>query len=522
MAVVDELIIALGVRTDGASFRRASSAIEGVMQGAVNLGAAVGAAVTALFGVAKATADYVDEATDAAAAIGMEAGALVELRWAMARATGSAEGLEGALRILSRTTQDALDGGEASAKAFARLGISVDQLRNKSPDEVLSLVAEGMRGIESPTERTALAMDVLGRSGAALVPMLVEGADGIEAMRQRARDLGVTISEDASQAAGEFNDTLDDLTALGTGLVRKIGMGVIPVFTRWGKKILDLWSANRDFINQRLDLVIDLIVMGLRSLEGPLGVVVGLMSALAAVRAAGSILALAQAIPGLGTAMAGASASMLAFAKPLAAILVLALALDDLFVAAQGGDSFTTRFAKWMGMDDESVQRLRDNIDSVFESIRDVEIGFRRLFGQTGEIATMAPSPRGGPQMVGNMPESPNWIGRLLASRGIVAGALADPSSAGFDPRGFSSVFELTPGMRRIGANLAETPNLLGRLAASRGIVGGALLSQERAERAEYNINVTVPSATNEDITRSVREAIHQAHRESAAQYGAP
>jgi hypothetical protein len=495
MAVVDELIIALGVQTDGASFRRATSAIEGVMQSAVNLGAAIGGTVTALFGLAKASADYVDEATDAAAAIGLEAGALLELRWAMTRATGSAEGLEGALRILARTTQDALDGGEASAKAFARLGISVDELRGKSPDEVLSLVADGMKQIGTPTERAALAMDVLGRSGASLVPLLVEGADGIEAMRQRARDLGVTVSEDAAQAAGEFNDTLDDLTALGVGLVRRIGLGLIPTFTRWGKAILEVWSANKDLLNQKLDVFIEVLDRGLRALEGPLGVVVGLFSAIAAVRAAGTVAALASQIPVLGAAASGAAGSLAAFAKPLAAILLIALALEDLFVAAQGGDSVITRFAKWLGVDDKGIQNLRDNLDSAFESVRDAEIGFRRLGGQTGEIATFAPSPRGGETMTGNMPDSPNWFGRFLASRGIFAGALADPSASGFDVRRLLSM-EAFPGIRS-------------QIEAARG-------------PQQFNITVNVPNAANDEITRAVREGIMQSQREAASQYGSP
>ena len=485
MAVVDELIIALGVRTDGASFRRASSAIEGVMQGAVNLGAAVGAAVTALFGVAKATADYVDEATDAAAAIGMEAGALVELRWAMARATGSAEGLEGALRILSRTTQDALDGGEASAKAFARLGISVDQLRGKSPDEVLSLVAEGMRGIESPTERTALAMDVLGRSGAALVPMLVEGADGIEAMRQRARDLGVTISEEASAEAGEFNDTLDDLTALGTGLVRKIGEGVIPVFTRWGKKILDLWAANKEIINQRLEVAIEMITAALSALEGPLGVVVGLMSALAAVRAAGSILAAAQAIPILGTAIAGTTAALGPFLLAIGAVVAAVAVIEDFYGFAIGKPSLIELVLGKLGVSDERITQLQLMALYTVDLVAALE-RLARL--ELGKAVALLFDPEAGAKIAASeafIPDtgltSVNWARGIEAERLDAARRMADPTSM-------------------------------------ESQVAGAIVRQ-----AASSYNITIASAfTAYDIASAVREAIHQTHRESADQYGAP
>jgi len=450
----------------------------------VNLGAAIGGTVTALFGLAKASADYVDEATDAAAAIGLEAGALMELRWAMTRATGSAEGLEGALRILARTTQDALDGGEASAKAFARLGISVDELRGKSPDEVLSLVADGMKQIGSPTERAALAMDVLGRSGASLVPLLVEGADGIEAMRQRARDLGVTVSEDAAKAAGEFNDVLDDLTALGGGLVRRIGLGLIPTFTRWGKAMLAAWESAREIVLLRIDQAIGLIDAGLRALEGPLGIVVGLFAALAAYRAAGSILAVAQAVPVLGAALTGAAATMAPFVLGLGAIVLALLAIEDFYKFAQGKPSLLDLLFEGAGLDDKRIAQLqlmaRYTIDFV---------------GALERLARLE-------------------FGRVIALFDRVAGARVAASEA------------IVPDMGTTGVNWTQGIDAE-RLDASRRLAdAGSVDSRGSAAIARSvlaNYSITVNAASNAfDIATAVREAVQQTHREAASQYGAP
>ena len=52
-------------------------------------------------------------------------------------------------------------------------------------------VADGLKGLESDSEKAALAQQLLGRSGADLLPLFKEGSDGIANLQQQARDLGL-------------------------------------------------------------------------------------------------------------------------------------------------------------------------------------------------------------------------------------------------------------------------------------------------------------------------------------------
>ena len=439
MAVIDELLVALGVDVDEASFARGNAALGGLVQGGVDVAAAIGAAVTGLFALAKATADYTDDAHDAAAAIGLDAEALLQLRWATERATGSADGLEGALLRLAKSAQDAIDGGEATATAFRRLGIGVETLRGKKPDAILRLIADGMAQIPDDTERAALAMDLLGRTGARLVPLLNEGGKGIDALRDRAKALGVVVSEVDEAAAGEFNDTLDDLTTVAGGLARRVGTGLIPTFTRWGKTLLELYDRNRDVIGQRLDLWIGAIDRGLRALEGPLGVIVAGFGALAAVRAGKTLVDIASALPLIGPAAGGAASALGRMARPLGIIVIAMAALEDVFVTASGGDSLITRIATWFGADDKTLAQIQlmakyvQDLAGAIERVGRLELGrLAWLFGADEAAANIANSPAFIPDPFDGMgPNGVRFSQDIDAERARFSAAVSTPASAG-------------------------------------------------------------------------------------------
>lgn len=420
-------------------FRQATDALRGMAAAGTALGAIIGGAVVGLFGLSRATAKYADDAHDAAAAIGLDAEALLQLQWAATRATGSADGLDGALLRLARSSQDAIDGGAESAKAFARLGIAVDDLRGLKPDAVLRLIADGMQRIPTDTERASLAMDLLGRSGARLVPLLTDGAAGIDRLRDRAAALGVTVSKVDEDAAGEFNDTLDDLYLVSGALTRRIGGGLIPTFTRWGKAILDAYERNRDLINQRLDVWIGAVDRGLRALEGPLGVVVAGLTAMAGIKAAKGLLDVAAAVPVFGGALKGAAASVRAFAVPLAGLVLAAALAEDVFQTSKGGKSLINRIAEWAGADDKTLAQIqlftKYVVDLAGALERLAQINLARvawLFSGNEAAARIANrEPLIADPFEGMGPNGVRWSGGLDAERARFAEALTTPASAG-------------------------------------------------------------------------------------------
>jgi hypothetical protein len=68
--------------------------------------------------------------------------------------------------------------------AYDRLGISISELKELSPQEAFNEVAEKLSQVEDPAKRTAIAFDLFGKQGAAILPALKEVGE-LEADFQR-------------------------------------------------------------------------------------------------------------------------------------------------------------------------------------------------------------------------------------------------------------------------------------------------------------------------------------------------
>ena len=81
-------------------------------------------------------------------------------------------------------------------------------------------------------EQAALALQLFGKSGLELIPLLNSGSDGIKQMTDRARELGLVFDNDAGAKADEFNDKLDELKGAATGLATQVAIELLPELIR--------------------------------------------------------------------------------------------------------------------------------------------------------------------------------------------------------------------------------------------------------------------------------------------------
>jgi hypothetical protein len=58
--------------------------------------------------------------------------------------------------------------------AFDKLGLSVEELKSKKPEQIFAEVAEKVSAIKDPAERSAIAFDLFGKQGAMILPALKE------------------------------------------------------------------------------------------------------------------------------------------------------------------------------------------------------------------------------------------------------------------------------------------------------------------------------------------------------------
>jgi hypothetical protein len=147
------------------------------------------AAITALFEAfhfiteaIESTNEYGEQVRIASQKTGVAVEELQALQAAAYLADIDVTELTSGLGKLSKNLQEVATGGKGpAATAMTALGISATDATGKlrPMEDVMKDVAEKFATMEDGTTKTALAMDLFGRSGANLIPFLNEGRDGI-------------------------------------------------------------------------------------------------------------------------------------------------------------------------------------------------------------------------------------------------------------------------------------------------------------------------------------------------------
>ncbi len=207
-----------------ASLNKFASAVGGL--GA--LGAAGGIAVVATR--LRSAVDMADALNKASQKAGTTVERLSALQYAARLADVSSESLTGALAKLSRQMDQAAQGVKGPAAAFDAIGVAVKNADGSLRDstEVLSDIARVFATLPDGATKTALAIQLFGRAGAELIPLLNSGADGIKDMTGEAKKLGVVMSKELAQQSEELKDNMERLAVAADGLGIALASKVVP------------------------------------------------------------------------------------------------------------------------------------------------------------------------------------------------------------------------------------------------------------------------------------------------------
>jgi hypothetical protein len=183
-----------------------------------------------LVSVVKSAADFADEMGKVAQKVGVTTESLSGLKYAADLSDVSFESLQQGLKKISSNAFEAADGNKALAADFKRLGVEVQTSTGalKSSDQILLEIADGFANLKDGSEKTALAVKLLGKSGVDLIPFLNAGAAGIKDLTTEAALFGQIVSKDTARAAEEFNDNLTKIQKATSGLTIELGNRLIP------------------------------------------------------------------------------------------------------------------------------------------------------------------------------------------------------------------------------------------------------------------------------------------------------
>ena len=108
----------------------------------------------------------------------------------------------------------------------------------RATSEILADVADRFARMPDGVSKTALVIELFGRSGKDLIPLLNGGRAGLEAMAREARDLGRVIDEDTAKRAEHLNDNITRLKGALEGLSFEIAQRAVPAAIRMTDAII--------------------------------------------------------------------------------------------------------------------------------------------------------------------------------------------------------------------------------------------------------------------------------------------
>lgn len=271
-AQIGALRVSLGL--DTAQFqqgvKRARSGMDGLAAKAAVAFAAVSTSAGAAFLAIRGAADRADAAWKNSQAIGVPIKDLGRLEYAAQMSGVAFEQLKKGLRETTAVIKDASKGVKNDATAaLDSLGISVRNTDGslRTTNDIVGDVADAFSKMPNGVNKTNASMAIFGKKvGPDLIPLLNEGREGIKKLGDEAERLGLVFDEKTARASEVFNDNLERISLIMTGLWNRVLANVIPAFAQLSER---LFQASQE--GGALDIVVQGISVAMNSMARVIG-----------------------------------------------------------------------------------------------------------------------------------------------------------------------------------------------------------------------------------------------------------
>lgn len=206
----------------------AVGAIKGLATGVINL-------------ITK-SAELADNIDETSQKIGISAESYQELTYVLGQSGANVNDLQGNVRKLTDQMVAASKGNTDAIQAFRTLKVSVTDANGqlRSQEEVLWKTFEALQGVKNQTLKANLAVQLFGKSGTELMPLLNGASGSIEEMKKRAHELGLVLSDESIAQGAKFADQLAETKDIAGAVGTELGIELMPAI----QEILDTIKEN--------------------------------------------------------------------------------------------------------------------------------------------------------------------------------------------------------------------------------------------------------------------------------------
>ncbi len=272
--------------------------------------------------------DMSEELQKMSSRTGIGMGELQKLKYVAEQSGVSFEELGGSMGKLNLNLAKAATGqAPAVASLMGKLGISLRDANGQITKgvDVLPQLADAFAANKDSPIVAAMGMALFGKQWQSLMPMMIDGADGVDKSLSRFDQLKNLIPDETINAAEELGDKFDDLAFVTKGFQNTVAAQLVPVLSPLIEDLVQWAAANRKIIATEIKTVIQGMVESLRKIDwrsvidGTLSFVRGIGSMVTMVGGAKNALILlavvmnAQTIMALGGLVMAVGRASLAF-----------------------------------------------------------------------------------------------------------------------------------------------------------------------------------------------------------------
>jgi len=239
----------------------------------------------------KATVEWAGGVAKLSRETGSGTEAISKLLYAGKRYGLSTDDMSKSLGIFSKKLVEANKGNNETADTFNKMGVSIKGADGKLKpfDSIFGQVAEKFKAMPNGVEKTALAMQLFGKSGKDMLPLLNQGADGVAKLGAQAEKFGFVLTQNNIKAFAGFRKATFESEQAAKGLQIQLGLLTLGPMTQLKQKSTELVSKLNELPAPMKDTIGAMIVFG-----GPALSMAGSLLA-----AAGSVGMLVTAFPAL-------------------------------------------------------------------------------------------------------------------------------------------------------------------------------------------------------------------------------
>jgi len=187
---------------------------------------------------------------------------IIALNKVTQEAGGSAEGMQKMLQFVAKAAGEAAGGSTEAKRVFEGIGISMDDLKSKSPVELMLSVSDALDRISNVNTRAAVAARLFGKQGVENLNTLTDLRSKLQEVMEHLEKTGLLFSALDAAKVEAANDAWGRVKDVLTGIATQTAIALADKILFISEAIYNAATEGEGFANS-MDSVVEKITIGI-------------------------------------------------------------------------------------------------------------------------------------------------------------------------------------------------------------------------------------------------------------------